>query len=237
MRRFVSFGAGALVLGLFGDAHRFRPAVCELLGRRLHAARRENAPTSDDVLVNNLDFSSPLTSRTSMAGTAGAEYLIGPGEWFEGRLASGSTRGHRLWCTLGFNQNANGSEIEQNLKLRVVPLTATFRFLPLGGGITVPFSRHGRRGRRASTGGPRIGSVRRQFTDRSIFDNTYIASGTATGPVILGGVRIPASRSGEIGGEIRYQSAVGTLPGDRRVLGFEINLGGFNYLFQLNIRF
>ena len=28
--------------------------------------------------------------------------------------------------------NANGTEIEQDLKLRIVPFTATVRFLPLG---------------------------------------------------------------------------------------------------------
>ena len=35
--------------------------------------------------------------------------------------------------------NANGSEIEQELKLRIVPLTATVRFLPIGHGSVEPY--------------------------------------------------------------------------------------------------
>src|SRR5207253_10385722 len=93
--------------------------------------------------------------------------------------------------------NTNGSEIEQTLKLRVIPFTATVRWLPmghhngvepyLGAGVGVFNYRYSESG---------------QFlaTDRSIFRGTFVGSGTATGPVILGGIRVPVGSWG-VGGE------------------------------------
>jgi hypothetical protein len=77
--------------------------------------------------------------------------------------------------------------------------------------------------------------------DQAIIDastNPYEASGTATGPVILGGVRVPVG-GWSIGGEIRYQNAKGDLPttGDNAFIAPKIDLTGFNYLFTLGFRF
>ena len=108
--------------------------------------------------------------------------------------------------------NANGSEIEQDLKLRVVPFTATVRFLPLGhgngiepyigGGVGVFAWRYSESG---------------QFlaTDGSIFRDDFVGSGTATGPVILGGVRVPVGSWG-VGFEVRLSVGEGELPADQR---------------------
>ena len=71
-------------------------------------------------------------------------------------------------------------------------------------------------------------------TDESIFHGTFVGSGTATGPVILGGVRVPIGSWG-VGGEIRYQSAKGDLPPDQDFSGSKIDLGGFNYPFTFNV--
>jgi hypothetical protein len=69
-----------------------------------------------------------------------------------------------------------------------------------------------------------------------VFPGNFVGSGAATGPVILGGVRVPA---GPVGAafEIRYQSAEGDLPLDQGFSGSKIDLGGFNYLFVMNFRF
>jgi len=77
-----------------------------------------------------------------------------------------------------------------------------------------------------------------QFLDNAnnIFLGTFVGSGTATGPVILGGVRIPVGSWG-FGGEIRYQSAKGDLPLDQDFAGSKIDLSGFNYLFTVNVKF
>ncbi len=55
------------------------------------------------------------------------------------------------------------------------------------------------------------------FSDNSIFSDKFVGSGTATGPVILGGVRIPIGPLG-FGGEVRWQSADGDLPAIRGIL-------------------
>jgi hypothetical protein len=84
-----------------------------------------------------------------------------------------------------------------------------------------------------------------EFVDvnNAIFRKTYVASGTATGPVILGGLRGMIGSWG-VGGELRWQSGIGDLPQDS---GFvtdqaidnqpKIDLGGFTYLFSVNFRF
>ena len=129
--------------------------------------------------------------------------------------------------------NSNGTEIAQELQLRIVPFTATVRWLPLGhhNGVE-PYI------------GAGVGvfnynySETGQFlaTDNSIFAGSFSGSGTATGPVILGGVRVPVGSWG-VGGELRYQSAEGNLPADQDFSGSKIDLGGFTYTFTINVRF
>ena len=198
--------------------------------------RGEDGRSSQDVLVNNLDFLA-FNIKDFNAATVGAEWLAGLGNNFEAGLGVGFSTRSVPTVYLDF-QNANGTEIEQSLKLRVVPFTATVRFLPMGrhngiepyigGGVGVLGFRYSETG---------------QFlaTDRSIFRGNFVGSGTATGPVILGGVRVPIGSVG-IGGEIRYQSAKGNLPTDQGFAGSNngtptIDLGGITYAFMVNFRF
>src|SRR5581483_11668468 len=102
-----------------------------------------------------------------------------------------------------FQTFQDGSDINNELKLRIVPFTATARFLPLGhhsgivpyigGGVGV-FAWH------YSESG--------QFVDanNNIFRNTYTGSGSAAGPVILGGARLALGQI-EPAFEVRWQSA------------------------------
>jgi hypothetical protein len=195
------------------------------------APRAEDARTRDDVLVNNLsalafnikDFNGP---------TVGGEWLAGLGDRFEAGLGAGFYSRSVPSVYLNF-VNANGTEIEQSLNLRVVPLTATVRFLPMGrhngiepyigAGVGVFAWRYSESG---------------QFLDNAnaIFRDTFVGSGTSTGPVILGGVRVPVGSWG-IGGELRYQAAEGTLPTNEGFAGPKIDLGGMSYLFTIHIRF
>ena len=73
-------------------------------------------------------------------------------------------------------------------------------------------------------------------TDLSIFNGTFVGSGTAVGPVLLGGVRVPIGPTA-VGFEARWQSAKGDLPTNQEFAGTKIDLGGMNYLFTFNIRF
>lgn len=194
--------------------------------------RSVDARPNDDVLVNNLNYLI-FDIKDFKGPTVGGEWLIGLGDNIEAGLGAGfytrtSPAVYRKY------QNSDRSEIETDLKLRTIPFTATVRFLPLGrhaaiqpyigAGVGVTRFRYSESGQFVD------------FSDKSIFRDTFIGSGTATGPVVLGGVRIPVG-SFDVGGEIRYQSAKGDLPSSESFAGSKIDLGGLNYLFTINFRF
>ena len=194
-------------------------------------SRSRSDGRSDDVLVNNLNvFDFEIDDFDSV--TFGGEWLVALGNHAEAGLGLGfySDSVDSMYRDL---VNENHSEIEQEFKLRIVPFTATFRFLPLGRDTAVqPYIGGG------------VGLFWWRYTetgefvdfDSTIFRETYIGDGGAAGPVILGGVRFGLG-SWDLGGEIRYQKAEGELPPDQGFSGDKIDLGGFNYLVTVNIRF
>ena len=193
--------------------------------------RGEDGRDNTDVLVNNLDFLA-FNIKDFDGVTFGAEWLTGLGHNFEAGFGAGYYSQSVPAVYLDF-VNTNGTEIEQDIKLRVVPFTATVRFLPLG-------HRHGIE--------PYIGGGVGVFawhysetgdflaTDRTIFRDSFDTSGSATGPVILGGVRVPVGTWG-VGFEVRHQSAEGKIPSDQDFAGTTIDLGGFTYNFTVHVRF
>jgi outer membrane protein W len=193
--------------------------------------RAEDARTQDDVLVNNLDFLA-YNIEDFRGAAFGAEWLAALGDKFEAGLGLGFYQRSTPAVYLDFT-NANGTEIEQDIKLRVIPFTATVRFLPMGHGNGVePYIGAGvgvLSWRYSETG---------QFlaTDRTIFRDSFVGKGSATGPVILGGVRFPLGAWGA-GFEIRHQSAEGNLPSEEDFAGDKIDLGGFTYNFTIHVRF
>lgn len=230
MRRIVHAGAVALVLSAVCTSPASAQQSLNLYVGRF-SPRSQDSRNRADVLVNNLNFLA-FDIKDFGGPTIGGEWLIGFSDNFEGSLGVGFQTRTVPTVYLNF-VNANGSEIEQDLKLRVVPFTATVRFLPMGrhngiepyigAGVAVLNYRYSESG---------------QFlaTDNSIFRDTFVGSGSATGPVILGGLRVPVGSWG-VGGEIRYQSAKGNLPADQDFAGSKIDLGGFTYLFTVNVRF
>ena len=114
----------------------------------------------------------------------------------------------------------------------MVPMAFTFRVLPLGqdvgfqpylgGGLGVINWRYSESGQFVDT------------RDRSIFNNSYAASGTETGPVAMGGIRFAGDTLAS-GFEIRYQAAEADLPPP--FAGTKIDLGGWSYLFTVGMRF
>ena len=191
----------------------------------------EDGRDNTDVLVNNLDFLA-FNIKDFSGATFGAEWLTALGKNFEAGFGAGYYQRSVPAVYIDF-VNTNGSEIEQDIKLRVVPFTATVRFLPLG-------HRHGIE--------PYIGGGVGVFawhysetgdflaTDRTIFHDSFDSSGSATGPVILGGVRIPVGTWG-VGFEVKHQSAEGKIPADQDFAGTTIDLGGFTYNFTVHVRF
>ena len=184
-----------------------------------------------DVLTANSDFLA-FNLKDFKNVTVNGEWLVGLGNMFEAGLGVGYYSKTVPAAYFDF-VNSDGSEIEQDLRLRVVPFSATVRFLPMGrrngiepyvgAGVGVFSWRYSETG---------------QFlaTDNSIFRDSFTAKGSSTGPVILGGVRVPLGSVG-VGGEVRYQSADGNLPGDQGFAGTKIDLGGWSYAFTMNFRF
>jgi hypothetical protein len=193
--------------------------------------RGEDGRARTDVLVNNRDFLA-FDVKDFRGAAVGAEWLFAFGNFFEGGLGTGYYARTVPTVYLDF-VNTNGTEIEQDIKLRVVPFTGTVRFLPMGHGNGIePYIGAGvgvLSWRYSETG---------QFlaTDSSIFRDSFVTKGTATGPLILGGIRIPAGAWG-LGFELRHQSGEGEIPSDQDFAGTTIDLGGFTYNFTVHVRF
>lgn len=193
---------------------------------------------TNDVLFQNGAFLTTLNRDRGIdinefnGVTVGGEFLVGLGRNIEGGLGLGFYQ-KSVPVVYTDSVNANGQEIFQDLKLRVVPFSATVRFLPLGRNSPIqPYvgAGVGVLTYRYSETGEFIDSV------NNIFVDSFKASGSATGPIVLGGVRFPIGAVA-VGGEIRWQDAKADLPSDQGFAGSKLDLGGFNYIFTVNFRF
>ena len=115
--------------------------------------------------------------------------------------------------------------IAQDLKLQIVPITGTVRFLPVGRGAAVEPYIGGGIGFfnwRYSEAGEFV-----DFSDDTIFRDVYTADGTAVGPVIVAGLRIPIGDAFTAGVDTAGRTPTGT-PSPRRAgsLADKIDLGG-----------
>jgi opacity protein-like surface antigen len=203
--------------------------------------RGTSARDVDDVLLANLEFLAFEIDDFNTA-TIGGEWLVGIGEYLEAGVGIGYQR-RTVPTVYAFVVDDNGTddpfddlEIFQELKLRVVPFTATARFLPLGrrgsvqpyvgGGVAVFNWKYREEGEFVD------------FTDDTIFPARYEASGNAVGPVILAGIRAPVADTWMLGGEVRYQRGEGdTDPERSELLGSKIDLGGWSVNFGVAFRF
>lgn len=197
------------------------------------SVKGEDSRGDDDVIFRDLD--SLLFDVSDFNGaTFGAEWLFGVTDYIEvGAGVSYYQRG--VPSVYADFQEDDGTEIEQELKLRQVPLTATVRFLPIG--------------RRASVQpyiGAGVGAIRWRYTEtgefvdfnNDVFRDSFEADGTEVGPVILGGIRFPVADVWLVGGEFRWHSAEGDTGGiDEGFLGDKIDLGGWSFNFTAHVRF
>jgi hypothetical protein len=129
--------------------------------------------------------------------------------------------------------DSDGTEIDQDLRLRLVPIALTVRVLPfgqdspvqpyVGGGLSIVNWRYSEFG---------------EFIDfgqgMAIFQDSFTGSGTTTGPIVLGGLRFAGDRFG-IGGEVRYQKGEAPLSND--FAGSKLDLGGWTYQATIGFRF
>ena len=129
--------------------------------------------------------------------------------------------------------NDNGTQIRQDLKLRIVPFSATIRFLPLGRRAPIQPYRAGVGifSWRYSESGEFV-----DFYDYSIFNDWFVDSGAAVGPLILGGVNVPMGRLRR-GLRDPLPGRCWRLDEDIGFYGTKVDLGGFNYLATFKIGF
>ncbi len=190
-----------------------------------------------DTLVANLFAESPFALGFRMSDfdnvTFGGDLLYPLGEFFEGGLGVSyyAKTTPSLYLDL---TNESGGDIRQNLRLRMVPVTGSVRFLPLG---------------RRSPIQPYVGigvsvipwrySEAGDFVDtaQNIYTANYHDDGVAVGPLVMAGIRVPIAHAASFGGEVRYLKADAPLDPTVGFLGSRIDLGGVSYLATFNIRF
>lgn len=208
----------------------------------LFVPRGEDARIDGDVISANRDFLFYEVGDFKSA-SIGGEWLVPIGEFFEAGAGISFSRRSVDSVYADFVE-IDGREIEQTLRLRMVPISFTVRALPLG--QANPFQPY------IGAGLAVINWRYAEFGDfidfannNEIFYASYVADGTATGPVILGGIRF-GGQTLTAGGEIRYHAAKADLPaGDFYVrperflqgLGPRIDLGGWTYNFTIGVRF
>ena len=220
------------IIGLFAPATGYaQQSVNFSLGG--FAPRSEDARVRGDVLVENLDFLA-FNIEDFKTGAYGVEWEFPLNEFVHAGLGLGLTT-RTVPSVYADFLNFDGSEIEQDLKLRVVPLTATLRFLPLGQSAAVqPYvgAGIGIFAWRYSESGEFIDFA----NDDSLFRETYADSGATAGPVIFGGLVFPVG-NWSIGGEVKYQSAQGELDQNQLFAGDKIDLGGLTYSAVFKVKF
>lgn len=160
------------------------------------------------------------------------EYLIGMGKYFEAGVGLGFYQ-RTVPSVYKLVTYPDGSEIQQDLKLRVVPITGVIRFMPTGR----------RAGFQPYIGGG-VAALRWHYaetgdfvdpTDESIFPAQYVANGTVASPIFLGGLRAPLGSNFLVGGEVRFQKAEADLNSD--FVGSKLDLGGVTYQATLTWKF
>ncbi len=232
---------GMVLLGLLAAA---APARAQDQGFSVSlgyfAPRGEGSRVSGDVFnanrcVDTAFLCEPLLFDVSDFGgaTIGGEYLIGIGNYLEAGVGA-SFYQRTVPSVYEFVTRPDDTEIEQDLKLRVVPLTATLKFVPTGRDASFqPYVGGGVAALRWSY------SETGEFVDAvtsEIFRDTFTAHGTEIAPVIFGGLRAPVGASTMLGGEVRYQRADAELPTEE-FLGDRLDLGGLTFQANLTWRF
>jgi hypothetical protein len=193
--------------------------------------RGEDSRVRDDVLVANEDFL-VFDVRDFRSVAVGGEWLFPFGRFVEAGVGLSYTQKTVPSVYADF-VDRDGSEIDQDTRLRRVPVDFTARVLPFGQDMPIqPYV------------GAGLTAIRWHYSEfgefvdfdagRRIFDGEFTADGTRAGLVALGGVRFTHNRA-TAGFEVRYYKADAPLPSD--FAGSRLDLGGWNYQVTGGFRF
>jgi hypothetical protein len=191
----------------------------------------EDARVQGDVINANRTFLSFDVGDFGGAAV-GAEWLVPVGRFVEAAAGVSFTRRTVPSVYSGF-VDSDGSEIEQDARLRRMPLDFSVRVLPFGQDAPVqPYF---------GLGATAIAWRYTEFGEfvdfdagRRIFRDEFVASGTQGGAVAIGGIRFVGDR-GSAGFEARFHKA--DAPLDNRFAGSRIDLGGWTYQVTGGVRF
>ena len=215
-------GAGA------GHARRIGPQCDRVQLRLLRGPRASTRASTTTCCCEDLsqgEYSLAFDVDDFNGATFGGEWVIGLGEYLEAGVGA-SFYQRTVPSVYAQKVRDDGIEIAQELKLRIMPITATVRFLPIGRrGVDAVRRRRHRRVQLALQRGRRV----HRFQMTSPFNDRFVADGWAAGPVVLGGIRFPVGDVWTVGGEIRWQKAEGKglHRAEEFFLGDKIDLGGW----------
>jgi hypothetical protein len=231
MRNRVFISVLVAAAAVFGAAHQASAQQTLNVSLGYFTPLGEDARVEGDILNTNRTF---LVFDIEEFGSAsvGGEWLFPIGDYFEG--GAGVSFSRRTVPTVYQDfVDIDGTEIDSDLRLRLVPVALTFRVLPLG-----------QRNALQPYFGAGIGIINWRYSEtgefvdfanqREIFRDQFVASGSKTGPVVLAGLRFGGERV-SAGGEIRYQKADAEL--DDNFASNRIDLGGWTYNFTIGVRF
>ena len=184
--------------------------------------KRLDSRDSHDIFRQDNDFLK-FDFTTLNGPIVGGGWTVGLADLFDAGIDVGF---YQRTTPAVYNRLSTTGQVQQDLNLRIIPITATIRFLPLG--------HHGPA--RPYVGGG-VGIFAWRYSEvgdflaanSTKFQGSLEESHVNTGPVILGGITFPIGGVVSIGGEVRYQSGQGTLG---QVFGVNpvVDLGGLNYM-------
>lgn len=193
----------------------------------------EDSRSRDDVLAENLSFLL-FDIKDFNGAMVGGDYYISIGSFVE---VGGGVGFYQRTVPSVYARfvDEDGTEIDQDLKLRVIPVTAAVRVFPLSRdlgfqpyvGAGVAFNRW-----RYSETGEFL-----DFSDGAIFRDSFVDEGTKAGPLFLGGIRFPLGASALIGGEYRYTSGKVDLDPELGFAGETLDIGGSSLLLTVQFKF
>ena len=189
--------------------------------------------TTGDVLAENItfrtffddDFDQDPIHKLFSNVTFGGEVLFGIGDFVEAGVGINYFQSPEQESSYTDFVDLDGSEIIQFTQFRIVPIAVTVRAFPIG--RTTPVQPY--------VGGG-VNFYRWTYKEAGVFIDTFTDDGTATGGLVLFGVRVPIGHF-NVGGEARWQGGSADLAPELNFAGDKLDLGGWTAAATFHFRF